>query len=147
MISSFSAARFICERGGWDVTNLQLQKILYLAHMVRLGAAGEPLVDGYFEAWDYGPVEPRVYKCVRSFGSKPIADIFPAEEPIPETVVNETLAPICDSLISKRPSELVAITHWEGGAWAKLYQPGVRGIVIDNQSILDEYRARSVTGA
>ena len=54
-IPAYSAARYICARGDWRVTNLALQKILYLAHMVHLGRTGRALIDGEFEAWDYGP--------------------------------------------------------------------------------------------
>ncbi|WP_410207286.1 Panacea domain-containing protein [Bradyrhizobium japonicum] len=57
-IASSSAARHICARGNWGVTNLALQKILYMAQMVHLGRTGQRLVDAEFQAWDYGPVEP-----------------------------------------------------------------------------------------
>jgi uncharacterized phage-associated protein len=40
-IPAYSAARYICARGDWRVTNLALQKILYLAHMVHLGRTGQ----------------------------------------------------------------------------------------------------------
>jgi uncharacterized phage-associated protein len=57
--------------------NLQLQKILYLAQMIYMGhTAGGRLADGSFEAWDYGPVEPSVYRKVRMFGSDPISNVF-----------------------------------------------------------------------
>ena len=34
MLTPMQAARKICEHGSWKVTNLQLQKILYLAQML-----------------------------------------------------------------------------------------------------------------
>jgi uncharacterized phage-associated protein len=141
-VASHSAARYICARGNWSVTNLSLQKILYLAHMVHLGTSGERLVNTEFEAWDYGPVEPTLYRDVRMFGSKPIQDIFYSAAPIANTPEEATLAEACDALISKKPGELVAITHWQNGAWARNYVAGIRGIVIPDPDIIAEYRAR-----
>lgn len=142
MINVHDAASFVCEKSGWKVSNLALQKILYIAHMVHLGRTGDPLVASPFEAWDYGPVAPRLYHRVKAFGSKPIPDIFDGEEPRdgPE---RETLEEACSYLLDKKPAELIAITHWEGGAWAKHYIPGVKGIVIPDEDIREEYRART----
>ena len=39
-------------------------------------------------------------------------------------------------------AQLVAITHWQKGAWAKHYRPEVRHCIIPNSDILKEYRAR-----
>ena len=33
-----SVAKFICESGGWGVSNLQLQKIIYMAQMYYMGS-------------------------------------------------------------------------------------------------------------
>jgi len=71
-----SACKFICKAGDWRVTNLQLQKILYFSQMCYLGLEHDRLADTAFEAWDYGPVSPKVYRQVRMFGSSPIRDVF-----------------------------------------------------------------------
>jgi len=77
-ISTFAAARRVCERSNWRVTNLAIQKILYLAHMGHMGEnGGARLLASQFEAWDYGPVEPNLYHKVKFFGDGPIQDIFP----------------------------------------------------------------------
>ena len=44
-----------------NITNLSLQKLLYFAHGLSLIEDGKPLVSGYFEAWQHGPVHPLVY--------------------------------------------------------------------------------------
>lgn len=141
-VASSAAARHICARGNWSVTNLALQKILYMAHMVHLGRTGSRLVDAQFQAWDYGPVEPDLYRKVRMFGDRPIQDIFfvaPVVEGMPE---RSTLDEACDFLLPKSPGELVAMTHWQNGAWAKHYVPGVRSIPIPDADIIAEYNAR-----
>ena len=44
--------------GGIPVSNLALQKLLYFAHARHLVEVKQPLVTGYFEAWQHGPVPP-----------------------------------------------------------------------------------------
>lgn len=143
-ISSFSAAKMICERGSWKVTNLELQKILYMAHMFHMGqTGGARLIDGQFEAWDYGPVEPRLYARVRMFGSDYIEDVFYGRAlPQSESVEHRSLSEACDALIGKSAGELVSMTHWKDGAWAKTYRPGIRHVPIPDELILDEFHAR-----
>src|SRR4051812_32390709 len=116
-IASSSAARLICQRGNWGVTNLSLQKILYMAHMVHLGRTGQRLVNAEFQAWDYGPVEPQLYRQVRIFGNKPIQDLF-FSAPAAAGLEAATLEEACNFLLPKSPGELVAMTHWQNGAWA-----------------------------
>lgn len=147
-LSAMQAARKICEHGSWRTTNLGLQKILYLSQMLFMGEnSGARLVDTNFEAWDYGPVSPEVYRRVRMFGAGPIQDIFFGEPRINDGLREAHLHNVCTFLADKRPGELVSITHWKDGAWAKYYHPGVTGIVIPDRDILDEYRRRSGTPA
>lgn len=141
-ITPFAAARCICDAGDWQVTNLKLQKILYLAHMIYMGEHnGEPLVNGNFEAWDYGPVQPDVYRKAKIFGARPIQDVFWEAAPSGSEEIR-VLNDVSDFLLGKSPAELVAITHWDGGAWAKNYVSGRRGIVIPSADIIAEYNAR-----
>lgn len=70
-ITTRQATKLICNISGWSVSNLQLQKILYISHMYNLGVTeGDPLITDNFEAWDYGPVIPTLYHEVKGFGSK-----------------------------------------------------------------------------
>lgn len=54
------------------LTNMSLNKLLYIANGCYLADYSELLVEDKFEAWDYGPVIPRVYSCFKAFGSEPI---------------------------------------------------------------------------
>jgi uncharacterized phage-associated protein len=127
------------------VTNLALHKILYLAHMVFMGRTGERLVHATFQAWDYGPVEPDLYRKVRIFGDRPVRDIFFSAPPLDDSPESSVIDEACDHLLDKRPAELVAMTHWKDGAWAKHYRPGVLGIVIPDEDIIAEYNARTAS--
>jgi uncharacterized phage-associated protein len=141
-VSVLSAARYVAHRSGWTLSNLELQKILYLAHMFYLGRTnGSPLVSGNFEAWDYGPVHPDLYHRAKMFGSKPVQDIFSSnEEPKPDTPEYAILEEAYVGLGSAGPGRLVNATHRKGGAWEAAYVPGQRHCIIPNDDILREYR-------
>ena len=103
---------------------------------------GKPLLRQEFQAWDYGPVLPSVYHHLKVFGDDPIGNVFHRVPDVDDPEVVAHLRSAAEELGEMRPGDLVAITHWEKGAWARHYEPGERGIIIPNEDILDEYRAR-----
>lgn len=143
-ISAMQAAKAACAASGWTLSNLQLHKILYIAHMVFSGRNGEPLIsDERFQAWPYGPVLPSVYRYASSYGSSNIQNIFnhvPDADPSSEEYKNIVQA--VQALGSLDPFRLVDITHEPISAWAHRYESGARHAVIDQEAILDEYRKR-----
>lgn len=140
-ISVLSAAKHLAKRSGWTLSNLELQKILYLAHMFHLGRNnGEPLVRGLFEAWEYGPVHPDLYRKAKIFGSDPVENVFHGIAEIGVGSEQAILDEAYDSLGNAGPGKLVNATHRKGGAWETNYIPGVRHCVIPNEDILREYQ-------
>ena len=141
-IPILEGAKFIGKRSGWRLSNLEMQKIIYIAHMFHLGQQGSPLVYGYFEAWDYGPVHPDLYHYVKSFGAAPINNnlgIFDFFEDLEEGKERQLLDSAVKAFPPNSGPKLVAIAHWRNGAWKKHYAPGERNIIIPNEDILQEY--------
>ena len=68
------AGKHLAKMSGWTYSNLEMQKILYISHMVYLGQLHEPLIEGHFEAWDYGPVHPELYYHLSSYGAKSVPE-------------------------------------------------------------------------
>ena len=142
-VSVFSAAKKIGNLSDWSKTNLELQKILYIAHMIHLGRCDAPLVDDNFEAWYLGPVHPALYHQAKIFGSEPVQDIFKNHPNLDdEESETKTLNSAYDIVGSFTGSRLIAITHCDYGAWQKNYRPGIPNVVIPNDDILAEYRKR-----
>lgn len=139
-----TVARFICKRSGWKLSNLSLQKILYMAQLYYMGKNnGARLVDTHFEAWDYGPVSPELYHKAKVFGAGPVEDVFYSARVFGKDDPRRALLiEVADDLLDISPGELVNITHWQHGAWAKHYVPKARGIRIPDEDILKEYRDR-----
>jgi uncharacterized phage-associated protein len=139
-VNVLDAARHMAARSDWSLSNLKLQKLLYLSHMFYMGRHdGEPLVHGTFEAWDYGPVHVPLYHRVKVYGSDPVTslaggDILDSASP-EATILDEAY----DALGDSRAGQLINATHKEGGAWANNYIPGARGVIIPNEDILAEY--------
>ena len=69
-MATFAAARTIADLWDGPVTNLALQKLLYLSHMVHSGRGRGLLASNHFQAWDYGPVEPQLYHKLKAYGVK-----------------------------------------------------------------------------
>jgi len=140
-----TAAKKVCEARGWSVTNLEINKILYLAHMMLLGRSGgaTPLVSEHFQAWDYGPVLPTVYHRAKAFGNEPVQDVFRAFPSIQGSVEANVIEEAVEATSRMKPGALIATTHWNNGAWSKYELPGVRNTIIANEAILGEYRART----
>ena len=140
-VNVLSAARQLVERSGRTLTNLQLHKILYLAQMYHLGERKTRLINGDFEAWDYGPVLPVLYSQAKIFGGGPVLRVFGAGE-IFDPERGKWLEDAYDQLGKLSAGRLVSITHMKDGAWATYYRPNMHGIKIPDEAIIDEYRLR-----
>ena len=137
---ALKVAKTLSEMVDWNITNLQLQKILYITHMFYIGRGlGTKLIREEFEAWDYGPVIPVVYRELKSFGSSNILDIFTTSGLKKTDTEYEFLYEMAKSLKEYTGGELVSITHHPKGAWHKCYKKNVKGIVIPTEEINNEY--------
>jgi len=100
------------------VTNLALQKLLYFAHGIYLTQNKRPLVSGYFEAWQYGPVHPAVYRAFKDAGSSRIRMRAQAQDPLTGRA-RELLTPtVLVSYGRMSPGRLVDLSHAKGSPWA-----------------------------
>ena len=142
-ISTLRGAKTLCEITEWDITNIELHKILYLCHVMYAGTYKSPLFKEDFEAWDYGPVLPTLYEKMKCFGAEVIFDIFGVAPLIKSDPSEKKEYDIIEKygkvFYGYTPSELINITHCRKGAWDKNYKSGVRGIIIPFEDILQEY--------
>lgn len=144
MLNVFDVAKTVCELAGWNLTNLKLQKILYILQMFYLGKYKEPLFYAEFEAWVYGPVEPNVYKELAGIGADIISEFdLMIYDVIPkENKEYDFIAKLTGILLNKSPGFLVNYTHDKNSAWKRLYKEGEKHIKIPNEEIKAEYERR-----
>ncbi|KQN25891.1 hypothetical protein ASE86_06780 [Sphingomonas sp. Leaf33] len=148
-LSIFQVARTIGDLSGWTKSNLELQKIAYVAEMIHLGRTGRPLTDSDFQAWDRGPVSPDLYHWAKMYGSKPVdASLFRHVTPLsPVLEEYRSIADAYEAMKSLSPWQMVDATHQANGAWAAHYHAGRRGVAIPKTAIQQEYHARIIEDA
>ena len=138
-LDAFDACKSLCHFSGWSISNLKVHKLLFLSHVFYADKYGGKLIDDSFEAWVYGPVLPSLYHKLKRFGSRNISDIFWLNSVTEDEKQKDVLEAFATISQNFSPSELIGITHKPGGAWDRLWQPGVKGTVIPDKYIEDEY--------
>lgn len=132
---------------GYGVSNLKLQKILYFIQAFFLLNKNEPCFDEDIEAWDFGPVVPKVYREYKRYGSCDIPTIksyydssdFWNSERIKyrDDIINkydkELIMDVIDEFSDYSATALVQLTHKQK-PWRDAYKP-YENRVITNESI------------
>jgi uncharacterized phage-associated protein len=141
-----------CDSRGRAITNLALQKIVYFCHVWSLIELGRPLIRHKFEAWEFGPVLPYLYREFRNYDRLPIVDRATQLDPTDgkHRVVAYDFDPETDSLLHKiagfysqlRAGDLVELSHAQGGPWYSVWNHGGTvdpGMKIDDAKIVEFY--------
>lgn len=75
MRTPLDVANYFIEYSGFTKTQLQIQKMTYIAHGYMLALHNKDLVSEIPEAWDHGPVFPSLWKNFRKWGTGVIGQI------------------------------------------------------------------------
>lgn len=73
--SALSVSNEILKRAreeGVEISNMKLQKLLYIANGLYLAKSGTPLIEEPIEVWPYGPVVKNVYHEYKGYGNQNI---------------------------------------------------------------------------
>jgi len=143
-----------CDATGKNVTNLALQKIIYFCHVWTLIEYQKPLLKHQFEAWEFGPVLPYLYRDFKENSSAPIKSrakrIDPATGqhfvPLPdlEEDLKKHLLRIVDHYTKLSAGALVALSHVEDGPWHTTWNHKTKinpGMKISDDQITTFYAA------
>lgn len=143
-----------------QVTNLAAQKIVYFLHGEYLLSTQNPLVSGYFEAWEYGPVHPMLYNALKHLGSSPLQGVIKrrdirtgAWEELPRIADDNVRRFVRDrsaALLKLSAGQLVDLSHARNSPWDIVSRGAQRrtwGLRLDNEVISRHFRfhKRSVT--
>ena len=58
------------------LTSMQLLKLVYLAHGWSIVLFDRPIISASPQAWQYGPVYPRIYKSIKKSGSSAVTELI-----------------------------------------------------------------------
>lgn len=143
-----------CDAVGRCLTNLGLQKTVYFCHVWSLIDLGAPLVKHRFEAWEYGPVLPYLWREFRTFERTPIRsrarriDPYTGQHVVVPYEFGRMTAALLQRTVSfyarLKPGDLVDLSHVEGGPWHEVWHHGGSanpGMRIEDEKIVEFYRS------
>ncbi|SRR6266536_701619 len=130
----------LAQADGRTLTNMQLQKLVYIAHGYALAILHKPLIKQSVEAWRYGPVVADLYHALREYGSgkvtKPI-NILPAE------TLSETHCALLSEVVKAygrfTGPQLSTMTHREGTPWRDVYDPNGWGNTVISDDLIERH--------
>ena len=134
--------RFFLEKD--KVTPLKLQKLIYFVYKKYLQSTGSSMLTEYFEAWQYGPVLPSVYRAFKDYKHNPIekyalinGDIYKIDSE--DANFKAALNFVYGAYSSYTGEELVGMTHESGTAWHLAYhhEAGKR-LYLEDEDIMSE---------
>ena len=119
-----------------SLTSLKLQKILYFAQGWSFVWDNKPLFAETFEAWQYGPVNPKIYNYFKKYGRNEI----PKKEEIlyvTDVESEETMEAVWNNYGDYNAFELVEMTH-EQTPWKEAYE---NNTCITNEDIKQYFQS------
>lgn len=135
------AARSLIERAamkGLRLSNLTLQKLLYIAHGALLAIHHRPLVNEQFAAWRYGPVLENLYHDLKVYGAD---NITPGDRyiqhwgRIPDQDIEaiSMIDSVLDHFGRWSGASLIQWSHKPDGPWHEVYSGFVSGTIPDEK--------------
>lgn len=125
------------------LTPMQLIKLTYLAHGWTLGLLGRPLVTDQAEAWEYGPVYPKLYQVLRTYRSDPVPSV-PKSKVIQLDELERQIVDQVALLYGKLTGiQLSRLTHLPRSPWSLTREFAGRSAPISNDLIEQYYREQA----
>ena len=142
----------LAKKEGIELTNLQLQKLVFFAHGISLGALNEPLIEDDVKAWPYGPVIPRLYNRLKHYRNDYVnIDTMQHKENDPdpnERVHGDDMRAVLaawNAYKNKTGAQLSTLSHQKNTPWDIVWnQEGRKFEEIPESIIRDYYKARIV---
>ena len=123
------------------LTNMQMQKLVYIAHGFYLGALDEPLFRDRVYAWQFGPVIPPLYDALKEYGADVVRKRLETSTPPiePESTESKVIEVVWAGYGGFSGPELSAMTHKPGSPWDQVWEAGKKR-PIPTETIAAYYR-------
>jgi uncharacterized phage-associated protein len=136
---------------GLTVTNMAMNKIVFLLHSDYLLRFQRPLTNAKIEAWEHGPVFRELYSAFKKYGDGAITDFGSKINPLSgekEVCVidlseeqSDFLKPIAERLLKFSAGKLRQLSHLPGSPWDKVWNHG--GVINAGMQISDDIILKS----
>ena len=128
------------EERGHSLSNLKLQKLVYIAHGFYLGFFEEPLSNAGAQAWKYGPVFPSLYQNLKKYGAGRVTDHISTYDKVEKNSPEaDFIKDIWESYGNLSPVALVARTHKPGTPWDEVWKQK-SGATIPDDLIMQHFK-------
>ena len=96
------------------ISHMKLQKLVYFCQGFSLSLLDKPLFSESIEAWEHGPVCPKLYHVLKIYSASPIAAIIDPEKIALDNNEKLLIKMVYDNYGQYSASGLRKITHKEG---------------------------------
>jgi uncharacterized phage-associated protein len=139
---------------GFAITNMALNKLVYFAHGWYLALYDEPLTASPFEAWQFGPVHPTLYRQFKPNEERPIRgrafilDVATGGmiRAAYDLTARESghLEQMAEFYGAMSAAKLSAISHEPGAPWDRIWNgSGARpGMIISDSVTASYYKSK-----
>ena len=112
------------------LTNMQLQKHVFLGQGFCLALLDRPLYYNNTHAWQWGPVVPKLYKALQRYGNGQVTEEIPSDDELdPASQEYNILRSVWTAYRKYSGSELSAMTHRPGTPWSKTWAKSKFGVI------------------
>ncbi len=127
--------------GSKKLTNMQLQKLVYIAHGFNLAVNGEPLFNDGVYAWQFGPVIPPLYEALKQYGAGEVTARLETRTPPIEDYTPEMriIRAVWNAYGKYSGRQLSSMTHTVDSPWYQTWKRDKYGR-IDDEVIQEYYR-------
>ena len=121
----------LAQQNGEKLTNLQLQKLVYIAHGWCLATLDKSLIKNDVHAFEFGPVIPTLYNKLKKYGAKPVTETIPTDNPElrEEGQAMSVVKKVWSAYGSFDGLKLSAITHKDDTPWREVWERNKYGII------------------
>lgn len=140
--SALQVANEIIKEGravGLQFTQMQLLKLVYIAHGWYLAATNTPLIGDEIQAWKYGPVIPNLYSEISKYGSNPIPGEILCVDGSFDSTSKRVINFVVRNYGKLSAFKLSEITHGTNTPWSKTYGFGWAESIPDSE-IMQHYK-------
>lgn len=141
MRPALDIANHFIEYSGYTKTNLQILKLTYISHGYMLAIHDVPLIEDDVQAWEHGPVIPKIYNKFKKWRSGVIGRTSYIPKPF-RTEEREILEAVFAHYGKYCGYYLSQITHEDGKIetpWKQCYQSGMN-LPIPNEITKKYYK-------
>ena len=125
---------------GKSLTNMQLQKLVFISQGFTLAILDRPLYFHNTHAWQWGPVIPKLYKPLQKYGRDFVTEPLNAEDKLqPDSQEMEIIKAVWEGYGHLSGGQLSTLTHSPNTPWSVTWESNQFG-VIPESLIAEHYK-------